>query len=94
MKKNNKWLAVALGAAAVGVYRAVKGKGVFNKYRFAEQHEAVANYVQAHYPNAFYSNIEAVGDGWTCVVTDGNTKYLLYLTCSENGVFIFDETQI
>ena len=41
-------------AAAAGIYSAITGKGLFNKPRFKEQHERVANYVETHYPNAVY----------------------------------------
>ena len=37
-------------AAAAGIYSAITGKGLFNKPRFKEQHERVANYVETHYP--------------------------------------------
>ncbi len=94
MKKNKKMLAVLLGAAAVGLYRAVKGKGAFNRMRFANQHEAVSRYVEAHHPGAVYSSIEAVGEGWSCVVNDGGEKYLLYITCADDGVYIFEENKI
>ena len=36
-------------AAAAGIYSAITGKGLFNKPRFKEQHERVANYVETHY---------------------------------------------
>lgn len=94
MKKKNKLLAVALGAAAVGIYRAAKGKGAFNRLRFANQHEAISKYVETHHPGAAYSSIEAVGEGWSCVIYDAGEKYLLYLTCSTDGVFIFEENKI
>ena len=42
-------------AAAAGIYSAITGKGLFNKPRFKEQHERVANYVETHYPNAVYT---------------------------------------
>ncbi len=92
MSKKKKLLAVALGATAVGAYRAIKGKGAFNKIRFAEQHEAVARYIDSHHHGAIYSPIEQISNGWSCVITDGKMRYLLYITCSDDGVFIFDET--
>ncbi len=94
MKKKNKLLALALGAAAVGIYRAAKGKGAFNRLRFANQHEAISKYVETHHPGAAYSGIEAVGEGWSCVIYDSGEKYLLYLTCSADGVYIFEENKI
>ena len=94
MKKKNKVLLLAAGAAAVGVYRAFKGKGMFNRLRFADQHAAVANYVEANHPGAVYSAIESVGEGWSCVINDGGEKFLLYITCSEDGSYIFEENLI
>jgi hypothetical protein len=94
MKKRHKLLAAAAGVAAIGIYRAVKGRGAFNKIRFAEQHEAVGKYMDAHHPGAVYSAIESLGDGWSCVINDNGERYLLYITCSEDGVFIFDESEI
>lgn len=93
-KKNNKLLAVALGAAAVGIYRAAKGKGAFNKLRFSAQHDAISKYIDSHHPGAAYSAVESVGEGWSCVIYDEGEKYLLYLTCSPDGIYIFEENKI
>lgn len=92
MKKKHKLIALAAGAIAVGAYSAVKGKGVFNKFRFADQHEAVKRYLDSHHPGASYSPIEPVSEGWSTIVTHGETRYMLYLTCSEEGVYVFDES--
>lgn len=90
--KKNKWFMVAAVAAA-GAYGLVRGKGVFNKPRFKEQHDAVARYVQSHYPNATYSPIEQTGKGWATVIRRiGMPKILLYITKSENGIYIFTES--
>lgn len=93
-KRNGKILTLALGVLAAEAYRAAKGKGVFNGLRFASQHDSVSKYVEAHHPGAVYSAIEAVGEGWTCVISDGGEKYLLYFTRSPDGVYIFDENKI
>lgn len=93
-KKNNKLLMLAVGTAAVGIYKAAKGKGIFNKFRFAAQHDAISKYTETHHPGASYSAIEAVGEGWSCVIYDGNEKYLLYVTCSADGIYIFEENKI
>jgi len=92
--KKKKLLTIALGVAAIGIYRAAKGKGAFNKMRFADQHEAVGRYLESHHPGAVYSAIEQFGDGWSCVITDNGQKFLLYMTCSTEGVYIFDESEI
>lgn len=94
MKKKQTLLTIALGMAAIGIYRAVKGKGTFNKIRFADQHEAVSRYVESHHPGAVYSAIDQVGDGWSCVITENGERYLLYMTCSVEGIYIFDESKL
>ena len=48
MKRSTK--AFLISAAAAGIYGAVNGKGPFNKLRFRDQHEHIANYVETHYP--------------------------------------------
>lgn len=94
MKKQHKLFSLALGIAAVEVYRAFRGRGSFNKLRFSGQHDAVAKYIDSHHPGAIYSPIEAFGDGWSCVITDNNEKFLLYITCSNDGIYIFDENKL
>ena len=62
-------------AAAAGIYSAITGKGLFNKPRFKEQHERVANYVETHYPNAVYTPIEMTANGWvTAIMSLPNRK--------------------
>lgn len=94
MKKEHKFFAAAAGIAAVGLYRAIKGKGAFNGLRFKEQHDAVGKYVETHHKGAFYSAIEPTEHGWTCVITEPNAKYLLHISRSENGVYIFSEEKL
>ena len=94
MNKRKKLLAVALGTAAIGAYRAIKGKGTFNKIRFADQHEAVARYIESHHPGAIYSPIEQTKNGYSCIITDGKNRYLLYMTYSDDGIAIFDENPL
>ncbi len=92
MKKKTLFL---LGAAAAGVYSAVAGKGPFNKIRFAAQHEHISRYVNSHYPNAAYSPIEATENGWVTVIKRiGAPKIILYVTCDENGNYIFEESVV
>lgn len=93
MKKKNAIILAALSAA--GVYSAVNGKGIFNKVRFKSQHDAVARYVKSHYPNAFYKPITAAGNGWaTVIVRPGMPKIFLYVTRSEDDVYVFHETDV
>lgn len=92
MKKKNK---ILLGTLAVATaYSAATGKGVFNKWRFKDQHCAVARYVKSHYPNAIYTPITATGGGWaTVIIRLGMPKVFLYVTRSDDGIYIFHETK-
>ncbi|MBR4720207.1 MAG: hypothetical protein IK057_00435 [Clostridia bacterium] len=93
MSKNSRKLPVFVGVAIWEAYRFYKGKGIFNKLRYKQQHEAVSNYLETHYPNALYSDIIEVDSGWSCVVTDGGRKIMLYFTRAEDGTFIFWEKE-
>lgn len=95
MRKTHKLAALLAGAAAAGVYAAVRGKGVFNGPRFAKQHDAVQRYIDAKHKNAEYSPIEQVSNGWCTIVTETDgRKLMLYVTCDENGVFVFHEKRL
>lgn len=93
MKK--KILMVLAGAAAAGAYAAVKGKGIFNRPRFARQHEAIERYIDAKHKNSEYSPIEQISNGWCTVVTEyDGTQFVLYMTVGDDGVYIFSEEKI
>ncbi len=92
-KKGNK-LPILIGIAAIETYRFYKGKGFFNKIRFKEQHKAVSDYLENHYPNAFYSDITATENGWSCVVNNRGNRVVLYMTKTPDNVFVFWENQI
>ena len=89
--KKHKWTPILLAAAAAGIYHVAKGHGAFNPIRFSSQHSAVSRYVETHYPGASYSEITALPDGWSCVVHAPGREILLFLTRSEDGVYIFHE---
>lgn len=87
-----KWLPVLLGVTAAGIYHFVQGNGIFNRMRFASQHDAVSRYVETHFPGARYSAIRDTGDGWITMITPKNgDKILLYLIKTDEGVYIFRE---
>lgn len=91
MKK--KTLFMLAGAAAVGAYSYIEGKGPFNKIKFKNQHDAVSRYVETHYPNALYSPITETAEGWTTIIRRfGMEPVVLYITRSEDGMFIFNES--
>ena len=91
-KKTTKLL--LLGAAALGAYNLYKGKGVFNKIRFKEQHDAVCDYLENNFPNATYSEITATDEGWSCVVNTASGNFVLYMTKSPENVYVFWEKEI
>lgn len=93
MSRKNSKLPVLLGIAVWEAYRFYKGKGIFNKLRYKEQHDALCNYLETHYPNAFYSDIVEAEDGWSCIVTDGERRIVVYMTKTECGTFVFWEKQ-
>lgn len=89
-KNNGKWLLA--GAALVLTYTAVTGKGPFNKRRFKKQHEELAKYVDANYPNCQYSPIEAHGRGYSAaILRAGRVVKFVYFTRDEEGNYIFTE---
>ncbi len=90
MKK--KTMLCLASAAALGIYSAVEGKGPFNKLKFKDQHEAVAKYMQTHYPKSLYSPITETDKGWMTVIrrlTEPNI--ILYITRTADGHFVFKE---
>ena len=81
-------------AAAAGIYSAITGKGLFNKPRFKEKHERVANYVETHYPNAVYTPIEMTANGWVTVIRRiARPNIILYITRDGNGNYVFSESE-
>jgi hypothetical protein len=93
MSKKNSKLPVILGVAVWEAYRVYKGKGIFNKLRFKQQHEALCNYLETHYPDAFYSDIVEAEDGWSCIITDKERRIVIYMTKTDGGTFVFWEKE-
>lgn len=93
MSEKKSRLPFFLGLAAWEAYRFYKGKGIFNKIRFKSQHDALSNYLETHYPDAFYSDIVEADGGWSCVVNDNGRKIVIYMTKTEDGVYLFSEKE-
>ncbi len=91
MSKRKDKLPILLGVAAWEAYRFYKGKGIFNKVRYKKQHEAISNYLETHYPNAFYSDIIETENGWSCIINNMGQKTVLCLTKTEDDTFVFWE---
>ena len=91
-QSKNKFLFAA--TAATLVYSYVNGKGIFNKKRFKEQHEALAAYVDGNYPGCSYSPISFHGNGWSSAVKRmGRTVVFLYFSKSPDGIYVFTESK-
>jgi hypothetical protein len=90
---NRKNFLLLLGGAAVAVlYTALNGTGIFNRPRFASQHDAVARYLAHRYPGTTYDPIKLSGSGWSTILTDPDGKRsILYISRTEDGVYIFNE---
>lgn len=91
-KKTGLWL-LAGASAAIG-YCAVTGKGVFNKFRFKKQYDAILNYTETHCPGAMIGEITPYKEGWSCQISQGDTSFWLYIIPTEQGNFIFEQTQM
>lgn len=94
MKKKLPLLAALSGVAVAAVYKAVKGHGVFNRIKYPDEHSAISRYVELNHSGASYSTVQPVGESFTTIVDDGSKKYLLTVTPSENGVYIFNEENL
>ena len=93
MKKKLTLLTVGAAAAAVA-YRAVKGYGVFNRFRFSSEHQAISDYLAANHFGATYGPIAQTGDSVSTVVTDSTQQFLLVVTKSDDGIYIFSEEEL
>lgn len=80
------------GILATAVYSVAAGKGPFNKYRFKEQHDELARYMDENYPGCSYSPITAHGKGWSSTVLRmGKPVKFIYFSKGDNGHYIFTE---
>lgn len=93
MKKKLTLITAATAAIAL-TYRAAKGYGIFNRVRFSKEHQAITDYLAAHHPNATYGPIAQTGDSVSTVVTDSNEKFILVVTKSNEGIYIFSEEEL
>ena len=81
-------------AAVAALYGVVTGKGLFNKPRFREQHEALGRYVDNNYPGCTYSSITVHGRGWSSFVRrQGRPVCCLYFSKSPDGTYVFTESK-
>lgn len=88
-----KFFTLAAAAATAILYSAVTGKGVFNRMRFKNEHDAIARYVESNYPGAAYSPIQKTEMGYAAVIRRPNrgAKIMLYAMPCEGGHYVFKE---
>lgn len=93
-KAGKKLLAFAAAAATATAYSAITGKGIFNKYKFKKEHEAIARYVESNYPGAVYSPVQKTEQGYAVIIRRPNmAKVLLYVMPTDRGDYVFHEAR-
>ena len=93
MSKKRSKLPIFLGFVAWEAYRYYKGKGIFNKLRFKDQHDALSHYLETHYPDATCSDIVEANGGWSCIIKDEDREIVIYITKTDEGVYLFSEKE-
>ena len=86
--------AILIGAAAACAYEFLRGDGIFNKPRFASQHKAVEAYLSSYYTNAEHGKIIKDDVGWHCIVQASQKKFLLNIHRTDDGMYLFSETDL
>ena len=88
-----KLLKITVAAAAATNYSAVNGKGIFNRMRFKDEHDAIARYVEGNYPGASYSPVQKTELGYAVVIRRANkgSKIMLYAMPTNDGNYVFKE---
>lgn len=92
MNKKKLFTLTAVAATAT-LYSAVTGKGIFNRMRFKNEHDAIARYVESNYPGAVYSPVQKTEMGYAVVIRRPNrsSKIMLYAMPCEDGHYVFKE---
>lgn len=94
MKKITAKKAALLGAGTALAYSIIKGKGIFNVPRFYDQHKAIKNYLETYHPKANAGDILKTKNGWCCVINANDKQILLNLEKTEDGHYLFSETDM
>ena len=93
LNKNTK-KAILIGIGTAAAYNFVIGKGIFNKPRFYHQHKAVKKYLSSSYPEAVTGDIFKTFDGWSCIVNDNGVSFVLNITKTFDGDYIFSRSEL
>jgi len=91
-KRNARLLGLACAALTATAYSAITGKGIFNKYRFKNEHQAIANYVESNYPGSQYSPVQKTEQGYAVIILRPDlSRVMLYVMPTETGDYVFKE---
>ena len=93
MKKDTK-KAVLLCAGAMAAYSFVKGKSIFNYPRFYNQHKAIKNYLAAYHPDGVSGDIIKTKNGWASIIRSDDKQVLLNIEKTDDGSYLFTETEM
>lgn len=86
--------AVLFGLCAAAAYKFVRGDGIFNKPRFYSQYKAVERYLSTYHSGARAGNISTTESGWHCIVTTPEKSFLLNIHRTQDGMYLFSETDL
>ena len=76
---------LAAAAAAATAYSAATMK-------FNDQHDAIARYVEGHYPGAVYSPVQETEHGYAVIIRRPHAAGIfLYVTPTPDGHYVFHE---
>ena len=82
-----------LGIGAYVGYSFIKGHGIFNKPRFYFEHKALKKYLDTNYPESYCGDITKVDDGWLAVVNDRGHQFMIHMSKSADGTYLFMEKE-
>ncbi|MBQ7793762.1 MAG: hypothetical protein IJ366_04495 [Clostridia bacterium] len=94
MRKKLPIIAALSGVAVAAAYRIIKGHGVYNRLKFKDVHTAVSHYLETNHPGATCSAITNTGDGYYTIITDGTNKYMLTVTKTDDGMYVYHEDNL
>ena len=94
MKNSFSKKALLLGAGAAIMVKFIKGEGIFNPVRFYSERKAVESYLANYYPDATFSDLVKTGDSLSCVVNAQERRFLLKIHKTDDGNYVFGETEL
>lgn len=93
-KKFSAKKAICLGILATCTYKLIRGEGIFNKPRFYEQYKACQGYLNTYHIGAEFGHIVKNDTGWHCIVNTDTKSFMLNISKTDEGVYLFSETEL